>query len=138
LLFAAIIFGFVHGAQLLVTDRLKFGHLPIYPSAWFTIIFFEIIQLMVFIIIGLMLIHPISRVFIFLVDRSFGYMQFALLGAALGIFFLPLCAAVAFLPLYDPDNPSYWARCVEFFFPMIIAGLFGGYGFWCLGSRHIK
>jgi hypothetical protein len=55
---------------------------------------------------------------------------YALVGLLLGLAALPICASVAFFAPHLGLPSSYPARCVEFAYPMAIAGLVGGYAFW--------
>jgi hypothetical protein len=60
-----------------------------------------------------------------------------LFGTLMGLLFLPLCASLPFFLFHEQDDPTYFARCTEFGFPMTIAGAIGGYTFWSF-SRRVK
>jgi hypothetical protein len=64
-----------------------------------------------------------------------GLAAYAVAGLLLGIIFLPVCASVPFIALRSVVDPTYSARCIEFAYPMAIAGIIGGYAFWRFARR---
>lgn len=141
LLFAAVAFGLVHGGQVLVVGLIKNNFLSIKLSAIFDLFVFEILQSLIFMIIGLAMGHIPLRILCIAIRNSSDskrYLISAITGSLLGILFLPLCACFSFFLLHEPGDPGYVARCAEFAFPMIVAGGFGGYSFWRFGGENLR
>lgn len=132
LLVAAFAFGLTHAAQSLVVSFVNNRSLAVNPTALLVLILYEIMESIVFLIIGLMLAYIPSRIVsdIFKKKNSRGLLLRVLFGMLMGIVFLPLCASFPFFLFPLPDGPSYLTRCAEFSLPMTIAGALGGYAFW--------
>ncbi|WP_174286083.1 hypothetical protein [Sphingomonas bacterium] len=133
---AACCFAVVHGVQALVVSIAKYGIADPKPSALLTLVIYEAIQAVVFFVCGAIAVLP----FCYLADR---FMKIPaemetrigiVYGALLGLTFLPLAAGFAVSVLPEPDDPTFWARCLEFLLPMLIAGGVGGIVF--VRRRH--
>lgn len=129
---ASIAFATSHAVQSIAKGFFGKSSIRINPSGFIILVPFEIIQLVVFLVIGYPLGYvsaKMSREFL----GSRGCVKsgwFVGSGMLLGILFLPLCASVPFFLFRTPDDPVYSSRCLEFAFPMIAAGAVGGGVFW--------
>ena len=136
ILSAACCFAVVHGVQALIISVAKYGIANPRPSALLTLVFYEAIQAIVFFVSSAIAVLP----FCYLADRFMKIPQKIeiqvgiLYGALLGLAFLPLAAGFAVSVLPEPDDPTFWARCLEFLLPMLIAGGVGGIVF--VKRRH--
>jgi hypothetical protein len=132
-LLAGFAFGMIHGAQILFVSFIRDHSLSMKPSALVTVIAFETIQSLVFIIIGVVLAYITSRILQRVLRKAPASRRkviAVLIGAFLGVLFLPLCAGVSYFSFHEPDSPSYLIRCAEFALPMVAAGVVGSYSFW--------
>ena len=128
---AGFAFALVHVAEIL-RGSFKFNNISnIYISAVITLIIFAFLEIVVFVSIGWPFAYVPSRMLEhFFGNRRHGVSFCIFVGIAMGLFFLPLCAALAFVVLPPPNGFSYFERCVEFFLPMGVAGASGGYVMW--------
>jgi hypothetical protein len=132
-LLAGFAFGMTHGAQILFLSFIRDHSLSVKPSALVTVIAFETIQTLVFITIGVVLAYIASCILQRVLSKAPASRRkviAVLIGAFLGVLFLPLCAAVSYFIFHEPDSPSYLIRCAEFALPMVAAGVVGSYSFW--------
>ena len=132
---AAISFGLAHGCQSLVVDLLRSESFNVVPSAFVTLTFFIVMHSAVFTVAALLLVHPILwilRTALKKLSLHKHHLGCVVIGALIGLFFLPISAYVAFSMLHEIDSPSYLSRCAEFALPMVIAGLVAGHSFWRL------
>jgi hypothetical protein len=141
ILLAALAFGLTHGLQVLVEGFIRNGSLRFNPTGLVTLVSYEAIQSLVFVMVGLFVAYIPSRLVDVVTRNAPPSKQLflaVLSGVLVGILFLPLCAGVSFSILREPDAPPYLARCAKFALPMIIAGAFGGYGLWRRVRRHCR
>jgi hypothetical protein len=129
ILVAAAAFGVVHGTLLLAVGFIRARSLKIDPTGFLVLVPYELLQAMVFAIVGgLIALLPARMLFGLLSHRRAPLVRIAA-GAVIGVMFTPLCAAVPNLIFRLSDDPSYLSRCFEFFAPMTVAGTVGGYVF---------
>jgi hypothetical protein len=104
-------------------------------SAAFMLLLWAMTHMMLFILVG----GPIVYIIAVLVDelsgdRLLGIWPKILVGAALGILLSPVCL-LPFVPLQEPDDPSYFARWVHYLPLMVLAGALGAFCFGWLIDR---
>jgi hypothetical protein len=135
---AALAFGTIHGVQSLIVAFYNSRSLRFDPTGLLVLVPVEIMDSLVFLIVGLIFAYIPSRIAErVLSERHSKHLSVHVVsGALIGIFFLPLCASVLFFIFPPPDGPSYLVRCAEFGLPMIIAGVLGGYTFWRLARSN--
>jgi hypothetical protein len=132
---ASIVFAFSHQTQLTISGYISQHSFATDPTGFITLIFMASLEGIVFFSIGYVVAYVPSRVIYRIVKGRYekNSVLAVFIGFVIGVISLPLCASVSFFILRAPDEPSYFARCVEFALPMIAAGAFGGYVFWrCL------
>lgn len=126
---ASIIFGSSHGIEEFIHgfDMNRISDIKL--SAMMVLFVFESVQSIVFFIFCSLLMLIPTKVFLCLYNTR-NVFTYIIAGSIFGVLFLPLCALIANTVLPLPDIPTYFARCVEFFLPMVTAGAVGGYVFW--------
>lgn len=128
---AATAFGIVHGVERVGAGFINIDGSHINPTALMTLVIMELLQSIIFVIIGFPIAYIPSRFLATLIEnkragRIFVYISSGIL---VGLLFLPLCASIPFLLFYEQGDPSYFGRCIEFSLPLTIAGALGGYIF---------
>ena len=131
-MWAALGLGVIHAVQALVIGFATNRSIGINPTVFAVLIPYELFQSMIFFLVGWIIAYAPS-VFLFNIIRN-NYVNrlsvYVIIGVALGVIFIPLCASVPYFLLKLPDEPDYLTRCAEFSLPMTIAGAIGGYTFW--------
>jgi hypothetical protein len=129
---AAIMFAIAHGCQLLIRGLASQHSFVINPTGFIVLFPYMILEALIFFVAGGVVAYLPSRAGNkYLSRRGKKYRVYSVLfGLIMGVIFLPVCASVPFFAFPLPDDPSYFARCVEFGLPMTISGALGGYAFW--------
>lgn len=136
MILAALAFGSTHGSELFVVGFLNGRSAQINPTALFPIAVVELAQVITFVFVGgALAVLPSFFVINQAKDNIHRLWVCIVFGVCMGILFLPLCASFPFLLSHEPEDPSYFARCLEFGLPMVIAGALGGYVFWRCARR---
>jgi hypothetical protein len=132
MILASVIFGFSHGVQLMAHSLIVQHSLSINPTGFLALIPYVLLESTIFFVIGFAVAYVPSRAANSFVTGSGqnNWIYHVSIGLIMGLVFLPLCASVPFLIFRFPDEPSYFARCIEYFLPMAAAGALGGYTFW--------
>jgi len=128
---AALAFAPVHGIQIFTQGALAYGLSRIRFSAIVSLIIYEMIEVTVFMMVGGLVGYLSAPPVVFILNKVAlkRISSYVALGLGMGLLFLPLCAAVIFLPFRAADLPTYMDRCAEYCAPMIAAGAMGGYAF---------
>lgn len=128
---AAIGFGLTHAIQAIVVSVFRDGVIHPRFDALLSLSFFELIEALIFFLVGIVMVLIPAWLADKYIDRSkAGTINlFCWLGVLAGVTYLPLCAGVSTSILPSVDDPSYLQRCLEYLLPMAIAGVVGGYIF---------
>ena len=131
LFYAAVVFGLSHGVQAVLVSVFKYGASHARLDAFLPLSVFEVIESLIFFVVGLAAVLIPARIADTHIDRSKAEKSnlFLWLGALAGVTYLPLCAGVSTAVLPSVDDPTYLARCLEYMAPMVLAGMTGGYMF---------
>jgi hypothetical protein len=135
---AAFAFALVRTIQTFLLSAFLHGLSRIRLSAILTIIVSEMIEVTVFMAVGWFVGYLSAPLVVLILNRTAmkHKTSYVVLGLLAGLLFLPLCAAVIFLPFRAPDLPTYMDRCAEYCAPMIIAGAVGGHAFGRIACRN--
>lgn len=128
---AALAFGLTHASQAIAVSVFRDGMAHPHLSAFLSLSFFEVVESLIFLVIGIVIVLIPARVADNYIDRSTAgtVSLFCCLGALAGMTYLPLCAGISTVILPSADDPTYLQRCLEYLLPMAIAGVTGGYIF---------
>jgi hypothetical protein len=128
---AALVFGLTHAVQAIAVSVFRDGVVHPRLDALLSLSFFELIEALIFFVIGMVMVLVPARVADNYIGRSAAgtVNLFCWLGVLAGITYLPLCAGISTSILPSADDPTYLQRCLEYLLPMVIAGAAGGYIF---------
>lgn len=124
-------FSLAHAIEAIGLSVFRDGVVHPHLNALLPLSFFELIEALIFLVVGMVMVFIPARV----ADKYIGRPTagtanlFFYLGAVAGVTYLPLCAGISTSILPSLDDPSYLQRCLEYLFPMVIAGMAGGYIF---------
>jgi hypothetical protein len=131
----SVVFVLSHLFQTVAMGVVSQRALTIDPTLVFYLLVSGFLEGLVFFVMG----WPVAYLPVYLMSRLrsvSGRRMLAVcvfVGIVLGLISLPLCAFVPFFVLRSP--PTYLARCIEYAYPMTIAGAIGGYAFWRFSRR---
>jgi len=129
---AALAFAVTHSTELFAYGLIEQRSGRIDPTVFITLGLFAATEWVVFVVVGTPIAYYPSRA-IYKVSikwKSETYFLCMLASISLAVMALPLCAGVSFIASPDADAPSYLNRCLEYLFPMAVAGALGGHVFW--------
>ena len=131
MIFASVVFGSTDAMGVILITFINNKEFSINPTAILSLLPFEILQSILFFIIGWPIAYLPCIALVCLFKRKYPdrVLVYVFCGFAYGILFLPICAILPFLLIPPPDGPDYLARCVKYALPMMIAGAAGGYFF---------
>lgn len=135
LFMTSLVFVLAHLFQTVAMNVISQRTLTIDPAITFSLLVYGFVEGLVFFMIGWPVAYgPVSLMSrLRKVSGRRMLAVYAFVGVILGLVSLPLCAYVPFVVLRSP--PAYLARCIEYAYPMTIAGAIGGYSFWRFSRR---